>query len=59
MRNYNPKGGRPPLPKAERKIPRSIYLTPAQWEVLRRIGDGNLSEGVRRLLGLADNPLDK
>lgn len=54
MKAYNPKGGRPPLPKAERKIPRSIYLTPAKWEKIRRIGDGNLSAGVDRLVTAAE-----
>ena len=41
--------GRPPLADGEAR-PCSVYLTAAQIATARRLGDGNLSEGVRRAL---------
>lgn len=44
----NPPGGRP---KAERTMQKtSVTLWPEQIERLRRLGDGSLSEGIRRVL---------
>lgn len=54
MKKNTPKPGRPPLPPALRTTGHTIRLTAAQWIVLRRIGDGNPSEGVRRLLAAAE-----
>ena len=40
---------RPPvLPDGCRRV--TVNLTPAEYETARRLGDGNLSAGVRRAL---------
>lgn len=54
MKKSPPKPGRPPLPPALRATGHTIRLTAAQWVILRRLGDGNPSEGVRRLLAAAE-----
>jgi hypothetical protein len=41
--------GRPRL-RAERGETKTVYLTPTEWATALAIGDGNLSEGVRRAL---------
>lgn len=33
-----------------RMVQGSVSLTPAQWARLRALGEGNVSEGLRRLL---------
>jgi hypothetical protein len=38
--------GRPPLPEDEKAIPRSIRLTPARWEKLRRLGMAWLAKAI-------------
>ena len=43
--------GRPPLADGTAR-PHCVYLTPAQADTARRLGGGNLSEGVRRALDL-------
>lgn len=48
----NPPGGRP---RAERHMQKtSVTLWPEQIERLRAIGDGSLSEGIRRVLAHYD-----
>lgn len=42
--------GRPPLSPEELQMHATVRLTPAQIEQLKGIGNGNLSEGIRRLL---------
>ena len=41
--------GRPPLADGTAR-PHCVYLTPAQADTARRLGGGNLSEGVRMAL---------
>ena len=44
---------RPPvLPEGCRRV--TVNLTPAEYETARRLGQGNLSAGVRRALTSAD-----
>lgn len=42
--------GRKSLPEGEKRIRAWAFLTTDQITELKRIGDGNLSEGIRRLL---------
>lgn len=47
----NPRGpGRPPVPQSEAQTRRNINLDDARAEFAARIGDGNLSRGLRRLI---------
>jgi hypothetical protein len=42
--------GRPPIPLGEEQKRRNINLDDARAEFAARIGDGNLSRGLRRLI---------
>ena len=58
--NYLLTGKKPkgrPLLHGERVHPHQIMLTLTQASDIKDIGDGNLSEGVRRLLANFTNPL--
>jgi hypothetical protein len=50
--------GRPPLADGEAR-PCSVYLTAAQIATARRLGDGNLSAGVRAALDIMPPPMRK
>jgi hypothetical protein len=42
--------GRPPLPPADRLHRVQVFLTIENQEALRKLGNGNLSAGIRKLL---------
>lgn len=42
--------GRKPLPEGQKQTHATIRLTTDQLQELKRLGSGNLSEGIRRLL---------
>jgi hypothetical protein len=46
------KGGRKPLPEAERKLAVTIFMSPADLADLERLGCGNRQEGFRELMRL-------
>lgn len=46
------KVGRPKIMEDARR--RNISIDDASWEIARRLGDGNASEGIRKALALAD-----
>jgi hypothetical protein len=48
--------GRPPVAPGETMRPVTVWLTEAQAERLRMVGEGNASEGVRRLLERRERP---
>lgn len=48
----NRKPGRPRVNNAEKTQPYPISLTPTEAETIREIGGGNLTEGVRKMLGI-------
>ncbi len=50
--------GRPPLSADQKRIRVDVRLTAAEVERLRELGKGNLSKGIRKLLGAGDDPLD-
>lgn len=41
--------GRPPLGD-EATVPKRLTAPPSYWERLKRIGEGNMSEGLRKLI---------
>lgn len=47
--------GRPPL-DGETKTIHQVRLTAAQVETARRLGDGNVSAGIRRALSPTETP---
>lgn len=44
--------GRPRIKQGETTQPYTVSLTPNEAESIREIGDGNLTEGVRKMLGI-------
>lgn len=44
------KVGRPPISKSEPTVKTSVTLLPSQITWLKDYGDGNVSDGVRRLV---------
>jgi hypothetical protein len=48
--------GRRPLPPGQKSTRAWVFLTPAELAHIKALGNGNLSEGIRRLLkGENDN----
>ena len=46
----NNKVGRPPISKTEPGVKTSVTLLPSQIQWLKDYGNGNVSQGVRRLV---------
>jgi hypothetical protein len=55
VQNHYPRfrAGRPSLPKGQRKVSFSGTITPAQFEWLVQLGEGNKSAGLRKAIAIA------